>query len=104
MPKYINLDEIEEGMVVAKDIKNDFGQTMVKAGVVITKQHIPTLNNWTVEGIFIKQAEDEIQQSEESIKENMKVLLQKMGWKPENQLEIDMLKAASIQRGINGDR
>lgn len=103
MPKFISVDEIEEGMVLSKDVVNSFGQTMVKAGQEIVDKHIPIFQKWNITGVFIVGDNEGAAITEEVIKKVKTELLSKMSWKPESKIEIDMFKAAIITKAGRGN-
>jgi hypothetical protein len=98
MPKFISVDEIEEGMVLAKDVVNSFGQTMVRANQQIESKHIPIFSKWNVTGVFVIGDNEGAEITQEAIKKVKTELLTKMTWKPESPIEIDMFKASILTR------
>jgi len=103
MPRFISVDEIEEGMVLAKDVVNSFGQTMVKANQEIISKHIPIFQKWNITGVFVVGENDGVQLTEDNIKKVKTDLLELMTWKPESKIEIDMFKSAIISRAIHSN-
>lgn len=59
MPRKININEIEEGMVVAEPVINSFRQTLIKAGTSLKPAHRNLLKTWNIHIIAIKTNEDE---------------------------------------------
>lgn len=55
MPKK-NIEELEEGMVLAEDIKGSQGNLLLTAGVALTEKHIRVMKTW---GISLVQIEGE---------------------------------------------
>lgn len=53
MPK-VNVDEAEEGMVVADDICGPNGQLLLPAGICITAKHLRVLKTWGIRYIGVE--------------------------------------------------
>lgn len=96
MAKYIPIEELEEGMIIAKDVTNSFGQVMVKSGAKIEKKHIPIFQKWSINGVLIIDESEAEFMTTEILTSVRNKINTKMTWKPESKLEIDMYKSAML--------
>jgi hypothetical protein len=103
MSKRINIYEIEDGMIVAEPIINNFRQTIIKAGTLLKSSHINLLKTWNILNITIKTLEDE-EVSDIGIELQrlcFERLARRVKWKPRNEYEkglylLGFLRAAHI--------
>lgn len=102
MPKFVTVDEVEEGMLLAEPIRNNFGQVMMPVGHQIKAQHMRLLKIWNVNGIVIKMSNEEEENSAlspEEIKKIKEELETRMDWTCDFELEIDLFNTAIKHRG-----
>lgn len=94
MSDIININEIEEGMILAEPIVNSYGQTLINSGVVLSKNHIRLLKTWNIQTLFIKkdENEEEVEISNEMIINAQKKLAERVIWNPRNEIERDLHK------------
>lgn len=98
MSELINVDNIKEGMILAKSVINPFGQTILRAGEVLKPKHKIFLKTWNINEITIKTTDDK----DEIIPEdNVKDLarskfMKRLKWVPSNQFEQEI-----VEIGIN---
>lgn len=57
MPKK-NVEELEEGMVLAEDIKGSQGNLLLTAGVSLTDKHIRVMKTWGISMVEIEGEEE----------------------------------------------
>lgn len=98
MAEFVQLSNIEEGMIVAEPVLNNFGQTLLPSDVTIEKRHIKILKTWNISGIVAKgdESEEEFELSEELVKKALKHIRKRMHWSPQTKLEMNMLQMAII--------
>lgn len=97
MPRTVNFDKIEEGMTLAEPIVNNFGQTLLPAGVKLSKNHMRILKTWNIRIINVQSDdsdEDEIKVTPEVLILAKEQLMKRMQWKPKNALELDLFKCS----------
>lgn len=102
MPIFVTVDEVEEGMLLAEPIRNNFGQEMMPVGHEIKSQNMRLLKIWNVNGIVIKQSDEEEQDSAlspEEIKKIKEEMESRMDWTCDFELEIDLFNTAIKHRG-----
>ncbi len=94
MSKIISLENIEPGTTLAEPVLNNFGQTLINAGIELTQKHINTLRTWNIQAVSVKtDTTEEISVfSESQISNAFAVLLQHIKWQPRNKNEEDLLK------------
>lgn len=96
MSKYVPIEELEEGMVISKDITNSFGQVMVKAGAQIENKHIPIFQKWSITGVLVVDESEGNFMTNEILTSVRDKINAKMTWKPESKIEVDMFKSAML--------
>ncbi len=103
MPRTININEIEEGMVLSEPVINSYRQTLIKAGAKLKSSNISLLKTWNILKVRIKAEEDEdVSELGLELQKLSKERLEKrMKWKPRNEnekalYELGILRAASI--------
>lgn len=99
MPRVITYDKITEGMVLAEPIINNYGQTLLPAGVELKASHIRILKTWNIRLVKVKGDNTEAleyQISPEMISNAQDILSKRMTWKPRNAAEMDMFKCGVI--------
>lgn len=78
----VDLDNIKEGMVLAKPVLNKVGQVMIAQDIAITNKHINILKMWGVNKVeimtnnIVEAASDEY----ESVSKKKQKLREQLGW------------------------
>ncbi len=52
--KNVKLDEVEPGMILARDVKGRFGRGLLLAGNMVTEKHIKIFKSWGITEIIIE--------------------------------------------------
>ena len=50
----VSIDEVKPGMVLDRDVKNNHGQVLVRAGVELNHRHLTLLRSWGVFEVAIQ--------------------------------------------------
>ncbi len=100
MASLVSIDELKEGMIVAEPIINNFGQTLLPAGIKLNTKHQIILKTWNISSVYIQSDEDDIgfdvELSPELKEKSAKYLLDRMTWIPEQKIEKDLFSAGII--------
>ncbi len=99
MPKIISVNNVAEGMVLNEPILNKFGQILLGADIVISKNHINFFKMWNIEIISIYSDEEENEEntySSEDFEISKANLYKRMSWHPRNQNEEDLVELGLI--------
>lgn len=100
MANYILVSEISNGMILSEPIINNFGQTLLPSGAVLSDSHIKIFKTWNITGVMIKtdsDEEDEIEISPELKAKARERLKRRMSWLPNNAVERDLVDMAIIK-------
>lgn len=89
-----SISELEEGMVTAEPIVNNFGQTLLPAGIELKTKHIELLRMWNIQTVYIKSddSESEGEINEEIIRQSNEILSKRLSWVPRNAVEKDLIE------------
>ncbi|MBM2813582.1 MAG: hypothetical protein HW421_344 [Ignavibacteria bacterium] len=92
MSKVISTEDIQDGMVLAEPLINNFGQTLLPAGITLGTKHVKTLKTWNIFTVSVKGDDND---EETEISEEMKgiaeeIFSKRISWKPKNLLESDL--------------
>lgn len=60
MPEYKLLKDLQEGMIIAESIINNYGQLMIPNKSKLTLKHIKLLKIWSIKGARISTSDDEV--------------------------------------------
>ncbi len=103
MSRIITIDQIEEGMIVAEPIVNNFGQVLISPGVILQRKHKNILKTWNIKALVIKsdEQEEEIELSEELRALAVEFLDKKMIWEPRNAIENNLYQIGILQSAKN---
>ncbi len=52
--KNVKLEEVEPGMVLARDVKGRFGRGLLMAGNMVTEKHIKIFKSWGITEVIIE--------------------------------------------------
>jgi hypothetical protein len=101
MPEFVATEDVEEGMLLAEPVRNNFGQVMIPEAHQVKPQHLKLLKTWNVSGIVIKKDGEEEQKSltPEQIKLLKSEMEEQMDWTCDFDLENDLFNTAIIHRG-----
>ncbi len=100
MSRILNINELQEGMILANPITNNFGQVLLPAGIELTCNHFRILRTWNIFQVSIVTEGDNenIVLSKSQMDNAGKYILSKMKWRPRNGYEKDMFISSVIQR------
>ncbi|MCX6153941.1 MAG: hypothetical protein NT007_07270 [Candidatus Kapabacteria bacterium] len=92
MPKSIPIEEIKDGMILSDSLVNNFGQTLVPAGTVLSDRHSRILKTWNIFTVSIKSdsTEDDFEINDDIRKKAKEKLDLRMNWEPRNAAEEDL--------------
>lgn len=92
MANTITVDDIEEGMILAEPVLNNFGQTLLQAGVTLSDKHKTILKTWNISLITVKtdDKEEEIEISPEVYALAEEKLKRRVKWTPKSSAEKDL--------------
>ncbi len=100
MASLVSIDELEEGMILAEPIINNFGQTLLPAGIKLNNKHQIILKTWNISSVYIQSDKNDIgldvELSPELKEKAAKSLLNRMIWIPELKIEKDLFSAGII--------
>jgi hypothetical protein len=98
MPEIIPISSIEEGMVSAEPIINNYGQTLIPAGATLSNKHKVLLMTWNIDSICIKTEESgtDMEISDEVKALAMERLARRFKWTPRNSLEKELFSIALL--------
>ncbi len=102
MPKFIRVEEIGEGMVLASPVTNKFNQTLLGPGTLLTAKHKSLLKTWGVQMLAIISEETSNEEVDTSVTQFLtddakRQLDLRLGWQPENPFEQDLYNMALKQ-------
>lgn len=100
MANYILVNEISDGMILSESIVNNFGQTLLPFGAILSEKHIRIFRTWNITGVMIKSNSDEDEEIE--ISPELQALARerlrrRMSWSPRNAIERDLVDMAIIK-------
>jgi len=95
--RIIPIEKIEDGMILADPILNQFSQVLIPAGTVLSDFHKKFLMRWNISYINIYSNEDDIdfEIEDELIEQATMYVLNKLLWTPSNEIENDIVYVAS---------
>lgn len=62
--KYVHVDDLTEGMVLASDLGGPGGRIMLQKGATIKEKYLRSLKVWGISGVYVESDDDEEQQKE----------------------------------------
>lgn len=92
----ITINDLQEGMILAEPVVNNFGQTLLNSGVTVSAQHKRILKTWNIHSVIVKsddQAESN-ELSEKIIALATEALKARLEWTPRNPIELDLFNTA----------
>jgi hypothetical protein len=103
MSNIITIDQIQEGMIVAEPILNNFGQVLISPGVILQEKHKNILKTWNIKAICIKsdESDEEVEISEELRSLAVERLNKRMIWEPRNAIENNLYQIGILQTAKN---
>jgi hypothetical protein len=92
MSQIISVEKIEEGMILAEPIMNNYGQTLINSGVKLEEKHKKVLKMWNIKVVMVNSEEQEENEemSEELRQMAIEKLNKRMNWQPRNPIELDL--------------
>lgn len=92
MPNTIAVEDISDGMILAEPILNNFGQTLLQAGISLSEKHKNILKTWNITIITVKtdDSDEEIEISPELYALSEEQLKRRVKWNPKNSLDRDL--------------
>lgn len=102
MSKTINIDELEDGMILAQPVTNNFGQKLVPAGAIIKESHKKILKTWNIRSIAIKsdEYEESIEISEAQKALAIEYVTKRLDWIPKTIIEKDLFLMGVKQAAV----
>lgn len=94
MAKVISIEDIQDGMVLAEDLTNEYGQILFPASIELKRKHIKILMTWHITSIIINTDSLEVQDiPEEILNKAATILYGRLDWKPTHTMEKQLLQA-----------
>lgn len=95
--RIIPIEKIEDGMILADPILNQFSQVLIPAGTVLSDFHKKILMRWNIRfvNIYTNDEDVEIEVEDEVIETATNYVLNKLLWNPSNEIENDIVYVAS---------
>ncbi len=95
MASLVSIEELQDGMVLAEPVINNFGQTLLPSGIKLNAKHKVILKTWNIDSVYVQSDEEGtfIDISTELKQKAAKKLLDRMSWIPEQRIEKDMFSA-----------
>ncbi|MFY8162567.1 MAG: hypothetical protein ACOVNU_14625 [Candidatus Kapaibacteriota bacterium] len=98
MAIYVLVNEIIDGMILSEPIVNNFGQTLLPFGAILSEKHIRIFRTWNITGVMIKSDQDDDTELSPELQVLARERLRKrMGWLPRNAIEKDLVDMAVIK-------
>lgn len=101
MIKVIDINELNEGDVLAEPIHNVLGHILLPANAVISANSLKLLKTLNISNITIKKTDENSQNdgiSDEDVDRTLNIMVNKIGWSPDNEFEEELLKMAAIHK------
>lgn len=94
MAQLIPVEKIEDNMVLVEPILNNFGQTLLPSGTVLSKKHARLLKTWNINFVSIKSSDDDISSeiAPEILEKAKEILKTRMKWEPKLNYELDLFQ------------
>lgn len=95
--RIIPIEKIEDGMILADPILNQFSQVLIPAGTVLSDFHKKILIRWNINfvNVYFNDDDPDIEIEDEILNEATNYVLNKLLWTPTNNLENDIVYVAS---------
>jgi hypothetical protein len=98
MAIYVLVNEIIDGMILSEPIVNNFGQTLLPFGAILSEKHIRIFRTWNITGVMIKSDQDDDTELSPELQVLARERLRKrMGWLPRNAIEKNLVDMAVIK-------
>lgn len=99
MANIITIEQIQDGMVTAEPVVNNFGFTLIPAGTTLSERHKRILKTWNAFTVSIKSddLEEDLEISDELKALAVERLSKRMKWTPRNVFEINLYQTAIIR-------
>lgn len=97
MNRTIPVEMIEDGMILANPVLNQFSQVLIPAGTSLTNFHKNILQRWDIGFVQVTSEEDLLPNEipQEILMQSQNKLQGKLLWTPELEIENDLFEAAS---------
>ncbi|MFW5701735.1 MAG: hypothetical protein ACOCX7_02180 [Bacteroidota bacterium] len=98
MAEIVQIDQIEEGMVLAEPIVNNFGQTLLPADIELSSKHVNILKTWNIRSVTVKgdATQEDFTLSEELRAKAKEHLAGRMKWEPRDKFEKELYKMGIV--------
>lgn len=98
MPNTIPIEDIEEGMILAEPVLNNFGQTLLQPGVNLSEKHKNILKTWNIRLVSVKtdDKDEEIEISPEVRALAVEKLKHRVKWIPKTSYEHDLFEVGIL--------
>lgn len=94
MPKYIKINDIEDGMILAEDIMNRQGYLMFSKGMELKTSHKKVFITWNIAGVLVGDLEDNVELDADIVLKAKTYLDSIMMWKCSLPIELDLYECA----------
>ncbi|MCE5305265.1 hypothetical protein LLG34_06160 [bacterium] len=93
MQHIIQIDKVEDGMVLAEPVLNQFSQVLLPSGTILSEFHVNILKKWNINFVFIdvQESEDNPDIPQELIDSCKELITSKLLWSPTLGIEIDLI-------------
>lgn len=97
LSKIIPIEKVEDGMILADPILNQFSQILIPAGTVLSDFHKKILIRWNIRyvNIYVNDEFEDEEIDDEIIRNATQKTLDKLLWTPENEIEDDLVHIAA---------
>jgi len=94
MPKYVQADKIEDGMILYEDLTNRQGYLMLSKGMVLGIKHKKVFQTWNIQGVLVESEEDDLEIDPQFVNDAKIYLESLMSWQCSLPLELDLFDTA----------
>lgn len=97
MNRTIPVEMIEDGMILANPVLNQFSQVLIPAGTILTNFHKNILQRWDIGFVQVTSEEDTLPNDipQEVLMQFQNKLKERLLWTPELEIENDLFEAAT---------
>lgn len=101
MPSYFKIDDIQDGMILAADIKNRQGSLMFAKGMELLERHKKIFLTWNINGVLVEGYDDNVEISPEKLASAKQLLELLMDFECSLPIELDLFNTAVINIATN---
>lgn len=87
-------------MILADNASSVNGQIVLTKGATIGTEHIKAFRKFNIKEVTVYSEINQSEASQEQLESNSKYILNRMDWRPRNEIEEDLLKAAAIFQSV----